>query len=123
MSKDSTRRDFLRVAGGATTYVAHGTLPGLVATDDVASAGQATTAAPGELMAGWYDRPMRWVQLTLVKNDPGRFDPHFWLDYFKRLHADAATLSAGGIVASYRPRCRCTTAASGSAPATRSARW
>ena len=54
-----------------------------------------------EVPAGWFDRPMRWVQLTLVENDPGRFDPVFWLDYFKRLHADAATLSAGGIVAYY----------------------
>ena len=44
---------------------------------------------------------MRWAQLTLVENDPGRFDPQFWLDYFRRLHADAATLSAGGIVAYY----------------------
>ncbi|PYR89763.1 MAG: hypothetical protein DMF84_23255 [Acidobacteria bacterium] len=44
---------------------------------------------------------MRWVQLTLVENDPGRFDAQFWLDYFRRLHADAATLSAGGIVAYY----------------------
>jgi hypothetical protein len=52
-------------------------------------------------MDGWFDRPMRWVQLTLVENDPGRFDPQFWLDYFRRLHADAATLSAGGIVAYY----------------------
>ncbi len=52
-------------------------------------------------MTGWFDRPMRWVQLTLVENDPGRFDPQFWLDYFRRLHADAATLSAGGIVAYY----------------------
>ena len=34
---------------------------------------------------------MRWVQLTLVENDPGQFDPAFWLDYFKRLHADAAS--------------------------------
>ena len=47
---------------------------------------------------GWFDRPMRWVQLTLVENDPGRFDPQFWIDYFRRLHADAATLSAGGTV-------------------------
>lgn len=44
---------------------------------------------------------MRWAQLTLVENDPGRFDPAFWLDYFRQLHADAATLSAGGIVAYY----------------------
>lgn len=49
----------------------------------------------------WFDRPMRWAQLTLVENDPGRFDPDFWLDYFKKIHADGTTLSAGGIVAYY----------------------
>ncbi|MGH9161760.1 MAG: alpha-amylase family protein [Vicinamibacteraceae bacterium] len=54
--------------------------------------------------AGWFDRPMRWAQLTLVENDPGRYDPRFWLDYFKRLHADAACLSAGGCVAYYPTR-------------------
>jgi hypothetical protein len=51
--------------------------------------------------ADWFDRPMRWAQLTLVENDPGQYDPQFWLDYFKRVHADAATLSAGGVVAYY----------------------
>jgi hypothetical protein len=49
----------------------------------------------------WFDRPMRWAQLTLVENDPGRFDPDFWLSYFKQIHADGATLSAGGVVAYY----------------------
>lgn len=49
----------------------------------------------------WFDRPMRWAQLTLVENDPGNFDPDFWLSYFKKIHADGATLSAGGIVAYY----------------------
>lgn len=49
----------------------------------------------------WFSKPMRWAQLTLVENDPGRFDPDFWLDYFKKVHADGATLSAGGIVAYY----------------------
>ncbi len=49
----------------------------------------------------WFDRPMRWAQLTLAENDPGRFDPDFWLDYFRRVHADAACLSAGGCVAYY----------------------
>ena len=44
---------------------------------------------------------MRWAQLTLVENDPGRFDPDFWLSYFKQIHADGTTLSAGGIVAYY----------------------
>lgn len=49
----------------------------------------------------WFSRPMRWAQLTLVENDPGNFDPDFWLDYFRCVHADGAVLSAGGIVAYY----------------------
>jgi len=44
---------------------------------------------------------MRWAQLTLVEDDPGRFDPQFWLDYFKRTRSDAVCLSAGGCVAYY----------------------
>lgn len=51
--------------------------------------------------AGWYDRPMRWAQLTLVEDDPGNYDAQFWLDYFRRTHSDAACLSAGGCVAYY----------------------
>jgi hypothetical protein len=46
-------------------------------------------------------RPLRWAQLTLVENDPGRYDPAFWLDYFRRTHAEGACLSAGGVVAYY----------------------
>lgn len=49
----------------------------------------------------WFEKPMRWAQLVLVENDPGNFDPDFWLDYFKKVHADAACVSAGGIVAYY----------------------
>jgi hypothetical protein len=49
----------------------------------------------------WYSRPMRWMQLAFVEDDPGQYDPHFWLDYFRRVHADAACLSAGGCVAFY----------------------
>ncbi len=49
----------------------------------------------------WYSRPMRWFQLAFVEDDPGRYSPTFWLDYFKRIHADAACLSAGGCVAFY----------------------
>lgn len=49
----------------------------------------------------WFTRPMSWAQLTLVENDPGIFDPDFWLSYFKKIHADGTTLSAGGIVAYY----------------------
>jgi len=53
------------------------------------------TAAP------WYDRPMRWGQLTLVENDPPSLDVQYWLNYFQRCHCDAVTLSAGGVVAFY----------------------
>src|ERR1022692_2218271 len=37
----------------------------------------------------------------LVEDDPGKYDPAFWLDYFQRTHSDAACLSAGGCVAYY----------------------
>src|SRR6266478_35476 len=59
----------------------------------------AAFAAPNN--DGWFDRPMRWAQLTLVEDDPGKFDLQFWLDYFRRTHSDAACLSAGGCVAYY----------------------
>src|SRR5260370_32244098 len=61
----------------------------------------ALAAFPAAADEGWFDRPMRWAQLTLVENDPGQYDPKFWLDYFRRIHADAACLSAGGCVAYY----------------------
>jgi hypothetical protein len=50
---------------------------------------------------GWFDRPMRWVQLNLTEDDPAKMDVGFWLDYFKRIHADATCLTAGGVVAFY----------------------
>jgi hypothetical protein len=83
------RREFLAAAG---TIAA--------AASVVASAESPATAAStpsGE----WFDRPMRWMQLVLAEDDPGNYDGAFWLDYFKRVHADAACLSAGGCVAYY----------------------
>jgi hypothetical protein len=81
-----TRRDFLvaSVAAGAAAAAA--------------SSERGPDAAGDQ---GWFDRPLRWAQLTLVENDPGQYDPGFWLDYFKAVHADAACLSAGGCVAYY----------------------
>ncbi|MCU0521645.1 MAG: beta-galactosidase trimerization domain-containing protein [Anaerolineae bacterium] len=49
----------------------------------------------------WPEYPLRWAQLTLVENDPGTYDPDFWLDYFARIHAQGACLSAGGYVCYY----------------------
>jgi hypothetical protein len=77
------RRDFLR-----TTALAGSAL---------ALAGRSEAAETTSV----FDRPMRWAQLTLVENDPGQYDLHFWLDYFQRTHCDAACLSAGGCVAYY----------------------
>jgi hypothetical protein len=91
-----SRRDFLQVATSAGAFGSLGFVPTPSTGSD-----QAGGAVPPPALDGWFDRPMRWVQLTLVENDPGQFDPRFWLDYFRRLHADAATLSAGGIVAYY----------------------
>lgn len=44
---------------------------------------------------------MRWAQLTLVEDDPGKFDAGFWLDYFRSTRSDAVCLSGGGCVAYY----------------------
>ncbi len=97
MTEPISRRNFLQLTAGA------GTLLSLDRADPLALESRQTppSGQAAEVPSGWFDRPMRWVQLTLVENDPGRFDPKFWLDYFRRLHADAATLSAGGIVAYY----------------------
>jgi hypothetical protein len=58
-------------------------------------------AAPPGAAEGWFDRPMRWAQLNLTEDDPAKMDIGFWLDYFKRIHADALCLTAGGVVAFY----------------------
>jgi hypothetical protein len=97
MSTSLSRRGFLQVTAGAGAFA---TLGPPIADGRAQAAAQASSPTGAEL-TGWFDKPMRWVQLTLVENDPGRFDPQFWLDYFRRLHADAACLSAGGIVAYY----------------------
>ncbi len=81
------RREFLEAAAAAAGAVALFS-PG---------AGPAEAAAE----ANPFDRAMRWGQLAFVENDPGRYDPQFWLDYFARTHCDAVTLSAGGVVAFY----------------------
>jgi hypothetical protein len=86
------RRSFIRATtaiGGAALFANH------------RSAGHLSNSNASSLEEPWFDRSMRWAQLAFVENDPGRYDPDFWLDYFKRIHADGALLSAGGIVAFY----------------------
>src|SRR5439155_20587422 len=78
------RRQFLAGAAGAAVTV-----------------GSRSRAAEGAVDEAPFDRAMRWGQLAFVENDPGRYDRDFWLDYFRRTHLDAVTLSAGGVVAFY----------------------
>ena len=84
MERSLSRRDFLHVTGAAAFAVSGPPAAARTAANTM----QASTATAGA--DGWFDGPMRWVQLTLVENDPGQYDPAFWLDSFKRIHADAA---------------------------------
>jgi hypothetical protein len=86
-----TRRQFVKTATcwGASVALADYEFKGKTAVLDA-------TPKPD-----WFDRPMRWAQLTLVEDDPGKFSVQFWLDYFRRTHSDAVCLSAGGCVAYY----------------------
>src|SRR6266536_2168097 len=87
------RREFLEAVATATGAMALFSPP-----SESAEVHAAGLAAPE---ANVFDRVMRWGQLAFVENDPGRYDPRFWLDYFARTHCDAVTLSAGGVVAFY----------------------
>jgi hypothetical protein len=88
------RRQFLKAGSVAGAAVVVGRL----SWPRICAAGESAPAPPAP---SWVDKPMRWAQLTLVEDDPGKFDPQFWLDYFKRTRSDAVCLSAGGCVAYY----------------------
>ena len=86
------RRDFIKTTGLLSSAFALSVPPALA---------QPVSGVQAPADAFWLDGPMRWAQLAFVERDPGHYDPDFWLDYFKRIHADGALLSAGGIVAFY----------------------
>jgi len=88
-----TRRQFLETTAATGGAVALGQF-----TPTLLGAAEASAEAPAP---SWIDKPMRWAQLTLVEDDPGKFNLTFWLEYFKRTHSDAACLSGGGCVAYY----------------------
>lgn len=95
---ESTRRTFIKSAAGVSAACLAG-----VGTFETAGAAPLMGAGAAEVRGSgnWYDRPMRWAQLSFVEDDPGNYDLNFWLDYFKKVHADAALLDAGGCVAFY----------------------
>src|SRR5262249_8911993 len=88
---DLSRRVFLRTCSlsGAPVALAH------------RAAGAPGAGGVGPATPSWVARPMRWAQLPLVEDDPGKFAPEFWLDYFRRTRSDGVCLSAGGCVAYY----------------------
>ncbi|MGH7967434.1 MAG: twin-arginine translocation signal domain-containing protein, partial [Limisphaerales bacterium] len=94
MNPKVSRRSFLQHVGFAGTALALGS-------DKLGYALGGDTADAVPPAPSWVDKPMRWAQLTLVEDDPGKFDPQFWLDYFHRTRSDAVCLSAGGCVAYY----------------------
>jgi len=89
LEHEMDRRSLLRTAGVAA-------FTGMVPLD-AAIAARGGYRSP----ARWEEGPMRWFQLAFTEDDPGRFDPRFWLDYFREIRADGVCLSAGGGVAFY----------------------
>src|ERR1700727_2411072 len=93
----NSRRNFLKQAAGFTAACfTDFDVDGMTNVSSSMSA-----KSPADDGAEWYGRPMRWAQLAFVEDDPGNYDLSFWLDYFRKIHADAACLSAGGSVAFY----------------------
>jgi len=86
---DVDRRAVLRTGGAVATMLATGPL------------GAAAALGADPTGPGWEKEPMRWFQLAFTEDDPGRFDPGFWIDYFREIRADGVCLSAGGGIAFY----------------------
>ncbi|HET8550137.1 MAG TPA: alpha-amylase family protein [Bryobacteraceae bacterium] len=84
-----TRRDFVTTAAASLGAPA------------VSAAMPAPVPAPS-----WVDKPMRWSQLVFTEDDPGRYDPKMWVDFFRRIRSDALNLSAGGYMAFYPTKIR-----------------
>ena len=83
-----TRRHFLESSAALAAFA-------------MTSPGGAAAFSPA---APWFDKPMRWAQLNLTEDDVALMDRAYWFDYFRRIHADALCLSAGGVVAFYPTR-------------------
>jgi hypothetical protein len=89
-----TRREFLQSTAAAGTGAAFAHFA-----PDLWS--QTAQSSGAEGIPTWASKPMRWMQLTLVEDDPAHFDAAFWLDYFRRTRTDGVCLSGGGCVAYY----------------------
>jgi hypothetical protein len=84
---DATRRDALMLGAGALALAAMDA-PAFAMTGDMAG-------------LPWANNAMRWAQVAFTEEDPPRYDPNFWFDFFKKTHVEAVCLSAGGDIAFY----------------------
>ncbi len=89
-----TRRKFLQTTT-ASALAALAPIPAALAWDSK------TPLHSAPAIPSWAQKPMRWVELTLVENDPAQFDLTFWLDYFQKTRCEGVCLSGGGCVAYY----------------------
>ena len=83
------RRNFIKnvsLAGSAFAVSGNPALSAFTANGAIIS--------PFQMQEPWFDKAMRWAQVAFVENDPGVYDPQFWLDYFKKAHIDGVLLSA-----------------------------
>ena len=92
-----SRREFLEISAGAGSSTA---LAQAVPNTLIGQPAAVSSLTPDAIPA-WASKPMRWMQLTLVEDDPIHYDPAFWIDYCKRTHSEGACLSGGGCVAYY----------------------
>jgi hypothetical protein len=95
MPASLTRREFLQTTAAAGTAAAFAPFSIKRFRD------QADLSGGAEPVPDWASKPMRWMQLTLVEDDPAHFDPAFWLGYFRRTRSEGVCLSGGGCVAYY----------------------
>lgn len=93
-----SRRRFLVTATAAAGSLTLGPLGRLA---DAAPASEVIVPARDFGGRPWFSQPLRWISLIFANDDPGNFDPDFWLDFIRRAHVDAAAINAGGIIATY----------------------
>jgi hypothetical protein len=83
----ATRREALMLGAGVLAATAFD-IPAFAVTGDMAG-------------LPWANNAMRWAQVAFTEEDPPRYDPNFWFDFFRKTHVQAVCLSAGGDVAFY----------------------
>src|SRR5215472_16581023 len=94
MSKQASRREFLKRSGVAVATLTSLNLP-------LHAAARKTTELNSGASVPWYRRVLRWGQTNINELDPTRYDIPWWRVYWKRTQTQGVIINAGGIVAYY----------------------